>query len=223
MPISPAIPNGDEPLDAYLYNWKTLMTATPANFGMLAADAIAISAQYTAFHAALLLVQNPATKTAATVADKNYKKALMLILLRQQYTIIKANPAVSDLNKTSIGVRVNDPVPTPIPPPSTNPVFNAVNNAPLSMFLDVHDALTPTTRRKPTGVAGLLLVRTVGVAPAVDPAQCQIQGLYSRMPVTIGDFAPSDAGKIATFFGCWVNAKGDEGPWSSAVTQIVTN
>jgi hypothetical protein len=223
MPVTPAIPTRDDALLAYLYNWKQLMTATPANFGMLAADAVAITAQWTAFNAAMILVTNPATKTAATVADKNYKKALMLILLRQQYGLIKANPSVSDLNKTSIGVRINDPVPTPIPPPSTNPVFSAVNNAPLSMLLDVHDVLTPTSRRKPDGVTGLILVKSVGVVAATDPAQCQFEGLFSRSPCVVATFAPADAGKICTFFGRWANAKGEEGPWSAAVTQIVTN
>lgn len=223
MPISPAIPNADSLYDAFLYNWKTLLTASPATFGMVAGDATAISTQYTNWHSAYILASDVPNRTPAIVAAKNYQKALSLILLRQQYMLIKANPSVLDEDKTAIGVRVTDPVPTPIPPPTTAPVLTAINNAPLTMLLDAHDSDTPTTRRKPAGVIGLQLVRKIGVTPETDPDNCTLMGLYSRFPVSIGEFAPSDAGKYATFFACWTNAKGQEGPWSAARTQIIAN
>lgn len=223
MPVSPAIPPADSLFDAFLYNWKTLLTAAPATYGMVAGDATAISNLYTTWHAAYVAASDVAHRTATIVATKNYQKALSLVLLRQQYTIIKANPAVLDANKTAIGVRVTDPVPTPIPPPSTAPVLSVINSAPLTMTFDVHDVTTPTTRRKPTGATGLVVVRKVGTSVETNPDACAFEGMFSRWPTMLATFDPADVGKFATFFARWVNAKGEEGPWSSGYSQIIAN
>lgn len=222
-PMSSAIPLRDADLDAFVLNWKTLLTIAPATYGMVAGDATAISGSYTTFHAALLLVQNPATKTSVTVLAKDIARASMLVLLRAQYRIIKANPAVTDANKTALGVRVSDPVPTPIPPPATFPVFNVINAAPLEQELTIHDSATPTARRKPAGVVGCLVYRSVGVAAATDPVQLDFMGMFTRSNFAGDTFAAGDAGKIASYACRWTNAKGQEGPWSAIVTKVVGN
>lgn len=215
------IPQRDGDLDAYANNWRTLLTAAPVTYGMTAPDAVAITNAYNTFHAAYLLVTNPATRTHAQVVAKDIAKASMLVLLRDQYGIIKANPAVLDANKTTLGIRVNDPVPTPIPPPSTAPILTVVNDASLRQQVLVADEATPTVRRKPAGVVGLLLYRSVGTVPATDPAQIAFNGLFTRTPATPDDFDAADAGKIASYVGRWTNAKGEEGPWSAIVTRVV--
>jgi hypothetical protein len=221
--LTPAIPTDLASFDAYLYNWKTLLTASPTTFGLTAPDAVAITAQYTAFHAAYQIALAPETRTAPAVAEQSYRKALALILLRQQYNIIKANPSVTIENKTAIGVRVNDPVPSPIPAPVTAPVIVARNSGPLQMLVELSDFATPTTRRKPDGAVGAIVVKKVGVTPETNPDLCQWEGMYSRSPFYISGFAPGDVGKYVTFFSRWVNAKGEEGPWSAAFSQIISN
>lgn len=221
--MPPAIPQRDNDLDAYVLNWKTLLTATPANYGLVAGDAVAISAQYTTFHAALLLVQNPATKTQVTVLAKDIARASMKVLLRAQYGIIKANPAVTDALKTGIGVRVSDPVPTPIPPPATYPVLAVINSAPLEHEINMRDNLTPTRRAKPAGTIGALVYRSVGTVAATDPAQLMLMGMFSRSTFVGDTFAAGDAGKIASYAARWTNSKGEEGPFSAIVTKIVGN
>lgn len=221
MPLTPAIPPSDPLYDAYLYNWKTLLTAAPTDFGMSASDATAISTAYTDWHAAYLLVTDPGTRTQVTVAAKNYQKALSLILLRQQYNIIKANPSVSNENKVAIGIRLNDPVPTPIPPPTTVPVLTIRNAAPYTHIMDWADSDTPTTRRKPAGATGCVIMRAVGLAPATLPSQATWEGMFARVPVLMSSFNPADVGKWATYFARWVNAKGEEGPWAAPVSQII--
>lgn len=221
--MSSAIPQRDGDLDAYTLNWKTLLTATPATWGMLAGDATAITNAYNTFHAAYLLVTNPATRTHAQVVAKDIAKASMLVLLRDQYGIIKANPAVSDANKTTIGIRVSDPVPTPIPPPVTYPILTVVNSAPLEQDVIMHDSATPTIRAKPAGVIGALVHRSVGVVAATDPLQIGFMGFFTRANFTGDVFDAADAGKIASYVARWTNAKGEEGPWSDIQTKIVGN
>lgn len=218
-----AIPTADAPLDAYTLNWKTLLTATPALYGMLAGDAVAITNAYNTFHAAFVLVSNPATRTSANVLAKDIAKASMLVLLRAQYRVIKANPAVLDANKITLGIVVNDPVPTPIPPPATHPVMNILVQGPLQHVFSLADETTPTRRAKPAGVIGALVFRSVGVVPATDQGQLDLLGMFTRTP-NVGDmFDAGDVGKVASYASRWTNAKGEEGPWSPIYTKTVTN
>jgi hypothetical protein len=221
--MASAIPTRDAEYDAYLFNWKTILTATPALYGMLAADATAISAQYTAWHNAYVAASNLLTRTRSTVATKDSQKILSLSLLREQYGIIKANPAVLDANKVAIGVRVTDPVPTPIPAPTTNPVMAIIPSGTLQQLVNMVDVTTPTTRAKPAGVTGALIVRKIlaATAPIPEPEACTLLGFYSRTPFYVTEFTPTDSGKIAYYYARWTNAKGEEGPWSPVASAMV--
>jgi hypothetical protein len=77
------IPSTDTGIAAWADNFSTLITATPAAYGLMASDAVTIATSFNLFNAALTLVLNPLTKTKATVADKNAKKSAMISTLRQ--------------------------------------------------------------------------------------------------------------------------------------------
>lgn len=218
-----AIPQRESDLDLYSNNWRTLLTAAPATYGLLAADALAITNAYNTWHAAFLLTSNPATRTTTNVTAKDAAKAAMLVTLRAQYRIIKANPTVLDANKVALGIVINDPVPTPIPAPTTYPLISARNTASLEHTVEYSDSDTPTLRRKPTGVTGMLLFRGIGVAAALDPTQLSFLLFDGRTPVAPSTFSAGDVGKVASYAARWTNAKGDLGPWSPIVTKTISN
>lgn len=215
------IPNRDADYDTFLFNFKTALTAAPATYGMVAGDAVAISAQYTNWHPAYVAATNVLTRTRTTIATKDAQRVLSISLLRAQCGIIRANPAVSDANKLALGIPPRDPVPTVIPPPATAPVLSALNSSPGVQSVLAVDTATPTSRAKPAGVIGLLLHKAVGAVAAIDPLQSVFEGLFTRTPATIS-FAAGDNGKVCTYFARWTNAKGEEGPWSAPVTCTVS-
>jgi hypothetical protein len=102
------IPSKDAELDAWALNFKTLIAATPTNYGLVAADATAISAAYTSWHTAFLAATNPSTRTKGTVETKNVQKANMLTVVRGYAATIRANKAVSNELKIGIGLHVAD-------------------------------------------------------------------------------------------------------------------
>jgi hypothetical protein len=220
--MASAIPQRDAEFNTYLFNWKTLLTATPAVFGMTATDATAISAQYTAWNTAYTAATNLLTRTRATVAAKDAAKVFALSLLREQYGIIKANPSVSNEDKISLGIRVSDPVPTPIPPPSTYPVVSVRMAASRTTELMAVDNTTPTKRARPAGTIGMLVVRAIGNVAAISPDQCQLWGISTRVPFLDEDFTSENIGKTVTYFARWTNGKGQEGPWSAPVSLILS-
>ena len=63
------IPSKDAQLDDWALNFKTLIAATPTNYGLVAADATAITNAYTSWHTAFLAATNPSTRTKATVGE----------------------------------------------------------------------------------------------------------------------------------------------------------
>jgi hypothetical protein len=85
------IPPRDTELGQWVGNFSALITASPGTYGLLAGDAAAIAAYANAFTGALAVVNNPATKTKATVANKDGAKATMLEIVRPYAMQVRNN------------------------------------------------------------------------------------------------------------------------------------
>jgi hypothetical protein len=211
------IPDSDTLLAAWASNFSVLITATPGAYGLMASDADTISAAYNLFNSALDVTLTPATKTKGTVADKNAKKAAMLVTLRQYAQTIKRNLGVSNEAKIALGLHINDSGRSPVPAPSTVPVLEVASGVPLAQVVDFHDSTTPDSKAKPAGVTGMMLaVATVaaGATPPADPSALPVYGIATRRPYVV-KFAPADKGKTACYFGRWITGSGLVGLWSS--------
>jgi hypothetical protein len=172
------------------------------------------------WHSAYVAATTPSTRTHVTIAAKDAQKILTVDVVRTYSTTIRANTAVSDSLKLGLGLNVHDTIPTPVPPPSTYPIL-AINGAgPLIQELRAADQMTPTRRAKPHGSAGLLIFRAIGTAAATDPDAAPFLGFVTKADI-LSSFNSADDGKIATYFARWTNAKGEVGPWSSAVTMRI--
>jgi hypothetical protein len=212
------IPSTDTGCAAWAENFSTLITATPGAYGLMASDAVTIATSFNLFNAALTLVLNPLTKTKATVADKNGKRAAMLSTLRQYSQVIKRNLGVSNEAKIGLGLTIDDSGRTPIPAPTTAPILSIFNAAPLHHSVRFVDETSPDRRAKPAGVQGVLLAVAVGTTPPVDFATMPVQGLMTRQNFDLG-FALPDKGKNAYYAGRFVTPSGLPGPWS-ALAQL---
>jgi hypothetical protein len=210
------LPTRDEALDPWLLNFQTLIAASPTSYGLVTSDATAITAAYTSWHSAYLAATNPTTRTHATVSTKNTQKSNVIGVVRGYAATIRPNRAVSDALKIGLGLHVRDTSPTPVPPPSTVPVLAITQMRQGLQEVRVTDELTPNSRARAAGSAGMLLFRVVGAAPVNDPAQAQFLAFTGKTDFTC-TYASSDNGKTATYFARWTNAKGEMGPWSQAM------
>jgi hypothetical protein len=214
------IPSRDADLNDWLLNFKTLIAASPTTYGLVTADATAISNAYTAWNTAYQAAVNPTTRTKANVMTKNNQKAIVLGVVRGYARTIGANVAVSDALKINLGLHVRDTTPTPVPPPATFPQLTVAE--PMRGVQDVraHDSATPDRRSKPMGAAGMLVFRNIGTTAVSNPAECAFLKFISRTEL-VSQFDPADNGKVATYFARWTNAKGEVGPWSPAVSMPI--
>jgi hypothetical protein len=214
------IPNEDGQALTWMQTFSAGITASPATYDLVAADATAIDAAVDAFAAAYAISSNPATRTPVAINTKDEKRAEAEAICRQYASQIKVNNGVTDSNKIAIGVRPVNTERTPVGQPTTSPLLNIVANTPGVQELRYADSLTPDSGAKPEGVGSLQLFVAVDTAPATDPEAADFQAAHTRNPVRV-EFDAADDGKVATYFARWANAKGEVGPWSLPVSMRI--
>jgi hypothetical protein len=218
------LPSQDEALDTWATNFSTLISASPGTYGLMAADASAIATQVSLFSAALLLAKNPSTKTKATVADKNGKRAAMKQVIRQYALMIKQNQGVSDAAKVALGLTVPASIHTSTPAPSMAPILDLQSDGALRQMVEVSDSSDPKRKAKPAGVQGVVLLAYVGPSnPASPPTpdQANFKRLITRRSAPLM-YGAGDVGKVATVWGHYYNPAGELGPISEAESLIIT-
>lgn len=219
------IPTKDADFGAWLLNLATLATAAPATYGLTAPEAVAITDQSDDWAAAYPLAVNPATRTPATVASKDAVRAAAEATVRPLCVRVSLNPAVTDENKTALGVTVRKTVPTPVPPPTTRPSLTLVSVTPGTQFIRYTDADLPAGKGKPAGTIGVQLWTAIGTMPAIDPSQATFAATLTKSPANLTT-NPADRGKTITMFGRWQTRSGpggkaQVGPWSDPLVSII--
>lgn len=214
------IPSKEADLAAWADNFSALITAAPTTYGLIAGDATAIAAVVDPFLAAYAVITVPATRTMVTVATKNDTKFAMLAVVRSYAQRVVTNPGVDPGDKIALGLNLHGTPPTPVPPPVTIPLLALLGATPLNFTLRYSDEMTPDKRAKPFGAVRLDLFVKIDTTPKTDPDNSLYYSGFTKQPAFVA-FAPGDAGKVATLWGRWANRKGDVGPWSSPVSQII--
>lgn len=214
--LPPYIPAKNANLLAWANNFSTLITASPGTYGLLAGDATAIAAQYTALNAAYGLITSPSTKTASTVSAFNSEKVNALAIFRPYAQTISLNAGVSSANKTALGVNPRTSVPTPITAPTTSPVLTAQSSSTAGIILRYRDATaSPSVKAKPYGVTSIAMYATASATAITDPTLLTFQGNFTKAPLTLS--MPGSVGKQVYVAARWVTRKGLVGPWSAVI------
>lgn len=214
------LPTREADLDTWLANFKTLIAATPTNYGLVSSDGTAITTAFNNWHSAYLAAVNPTTRSALTVQAKNAQKAIVIPLVRSYAGTIQANHAVSDSLKMGLGLHVRDATPTPVPPPSTKPVLKITKTDQGFQDLQAADEATPLRRARPTGSVGLLVYRFIGADSTSEPGDATFLTFVGK-PSFESTFSTADRGKTVTYFARWTNARGEVGPWSFALSAQI--
>jgi hypothetical protein len=219
--LAPYIPSRDANFANWSANFSTLITASPATYGLVSGDAAAIAAQETAWAAAYALVTSNATRTPTTVGAKNAAKINALALFRPYAVTISKNAGVSSANKTALGVNPNTSVPTPISAPTTNPVLTVQSALSLQQVVRYRDVLaSPSVKSKPYGVIACAIYATASATAITDPTMLAYKFNATKSPFTLS-WSSGDVGKQAYIAARWVTRRGLFGPWSPIIAFTV--
>lgn len=215
------IPPRDADLNNWLANFSTLISASPATYGLLSSDAVTIATAVLNWTSAYTLVTSSSTKTAATVSAKNTQKVNVLAVVRPYAQTISLNPGVSSPNKIALGLNPRTSTPSPITPPTSNPVLLIQAGGNLSLIIRYRDsAASPSVKAKPYGVTQLQLYGQASATPITNPALLPLLQTVTKSPATI-TFASSAAGMQAYLAARWAIRTGGLSPWSPIINFTV--
>lgn len=225
MASSDYIPAKDADFQNWFLNLATLATAAPTTYGLTVPQAAAIQARYDVWEPAYTLAVDPGTRTPATVAAKDAARAAAEETIRPLCVMVSQNAAVTNEDKTALGVTVRKLVPTPVPAPVNRPALALIAALPGQQQIRYWDAENPVGKSKPAGSIGVELWVAVGVAAAVDPSQASYRSTNTKSPLVLTT-DPADRGKFFTVFARFVTRSGpagvaQTGPWSLPLVSTV--
>jgi hypothetical protein len=216
----PYIPTTDAGVRDWLANFAAYITLNFAALGLVVGDSATINAANSTYQSAYITAISPATRNTSTIAAKDAAKANALFICRPYAQLLNARPTVTNLQRAALGLTIRDRTPTSLPAPVTQPLLEIINATPGEHLIRFSDALTPASRRKPENVTGLQLYRTIGPAPTIDPVPATFVGVFTRNPLGV-DTPAGSQGDMATYFGRWMNRKGEVGPWSAPASMTI--
>jgi hypothetical protein len=208
------IPNQDAQADVFFQTFANGINSSPSAYQLTSVDAASLLSAAAAFHAALMIASDPATRTKGTIIAKDDARFACEQLVRQYAALIKPNAGITDQNKADIGVPPVNTNREPVNVPASSPLLNVLGATPGSQTVRYADTNTPDSGARPFGAANLQLFVAIGTAPATDAT---FYGAFTRNPVPVA-FAENDDGKVATYFARWADRKGQVGPWSVPVS-----
>jgi hypothetical protein len=219
--LAPYIPPKDAAFSNWFLNFSTLITASPATYGLVSSDAVNIANQYSAWIAAYTPVTSPSTKTAQSVSSKNTAKVTALSVIRPYAQQISLNPGVSSASKIALGLNPRTSTPSPVTAPASNPVLTVQSASNLALILRYRDSVTaPSVKAKPYGVTQWRIFGMVSATPVTDPTMLPLLATFTKSPGTV-TFPAGAAGKQAYLAALWATRTGLVSPWSPMVNFTV--
>ncbi|PYS81018.1 MAG: hypothetical protein DMF67_18305 [Acidobacteria bacterium] len=213
------IPDSDADFDSWQQNLYGYVNSHLSEIGLTAADLTPLAAAQTTWRDAFGAHVTAQSAAQGARQSKDAARADLETQTRNFVRRVQGMPSTTDEIRASMGLPVRkEKAPTPVP--STRPVASVETDHRLRHTINFIDELTPGSKGKPDGVAGCEIWMKVGEAPA-GPSQVTYLGTDTRTPYLV-EHDETDAGKTAYYMLRWVNAKGEQGPWSHTVSATIT-
>lgn len=200
-------------------NFKTKITATPTAYGLTAPQATAYGALHDTFVADYQTASNPDTRSPSAIIAKDQALFNLGANARMLARIVQASPAVTNAQKSDLGLTVRH-ARAPIPAPSSAPDIDVVSVSGNTVRIRLHDAANPTRRGKPAGVAGAAIFSFVGAGAPTDESAWTFEGTATRTTLLIVFPPATPPGARVWFTARWFNPRQENGP---AAVPVGTN
>lgn len=214
------IPTKDAVFQNWILNWITLLTASPATYGVTAADATAQTGLYNSWYTAYGIAVNPSTKTKPTVAAKNAARVNATAGIRPLAQTISNNDGVTNLNKLALGLNLKGATgPTPIPTPTSNPILQFIAATQGEQTFKYVDSSDGISRAKPFGILALAIFAKESSTAITDPTLLTFRGIETKQPFGL-DTSFAARGSVIYTAAYYLTRTGLVGPWSPVVNNI---
>jgi hypothetical protein len=211
-------PSSDSALLAFGVHFSSMISATLATYGLVAAQATAFATLVTNFQSALAACE-PTVRSKTATAAKNAARSQMNLSAQQLINIINGQPSVTNAQKIALGINVRS-VPTPIPTPGNPPELDIVSVTGRTVKIRMHNNTT-MTRARPAGVTGCTVFSYVGTTPPADMTAWNFEGNTSKTVVDVLFPSTVAGGSAVWLTAFWYNGKGQSGPACAPVTTYL--
>lgn len=216
----PYMPPGDAAFRSWLLNFSSLISADPQRYGLLPSDAAVIQGHFDAYDPLWAQCQQPSVRTTSLIQQKDAVKASAMASCRVYAMLIKVNQGVDELDKSALGLHLNDSTPSPIPVPATAPLLMIQAAFSGEHVIRYADESSPASRKKPFGAIQIQINRNVAPGANPDVNQSTMVGLYTKQPIHVAQ-DQANTGLTATYMARWVTRKGEFGPWGLPVAMTI--
>jgi hypothetical protein len=212
------IPKKDAELVAWSTNFAMQIAENISAWEISEQEASDLQDATTAFATLHAQADSPA-KTTVIVAEKNAARTTLIGRIRGLVNFRLKNPVITDAQRIAMGLHVHDTTPTTIPAPTTRPELSIEVLDVRRLKVVFHD-MGSTSKAKPYGVNGAVIVYATLDTPPVSPTALTHSVLATHTPFTL-EFTEEERGKTVYLAICWQNEKGEKGPWSEIESAIV--
>lgn len=214
------IPKGDSQALAWLQNFSTLITADPTAYGLAAPDGVAMAAVVATYATAYAAAVADVSRGKSTVTAKNTARANAVFKARQLAVIIQANPSVTNVQKSDLGLTIRKTEKTPIPTPTSTVILTYIATTYLEHTFQFADQNSPSSKKRPYGaIAAQVSVWIVPIGQTPTGAPSQVLAV-TRNPFSV-KFTSGDIGKMAWYSARWITGKGLLGPASNLASFAI--
>lgn len=214
------IPARDADYNTWLNAYSTYLDANYAALGVTAPQAANMASLVTIWNAAYIAATAGSTRGPMSVQAKDTARANATLIARQIAVQVNQNPSVTEEQKVALGITVRKTTKTPVPQPTTSPILTFIAATPLQHTLRFADQLTPASRAQPFGAIALQLEVWISATPPVVGAPPNQTLTITKNPFAV-DFPDGSQGKTAYYSGNWRTRRGDLGPDSSALSNVI--
>jgi hypothetical protein len=175
-----------------------------------------LNAYEAAFHAA-----NSPNRGKVDILHKNQtRNALKKEIRLYVRAYLINNPAVTDEDKTAMGLPIYKTTHTPVPVPSTAPRLFLNTSVRRRISVDYRDEGSGR-RGKPSGVHGIEVRWAILDHPPASISELVRSAFDTRSPLTL-EFEEHERGKRVYMCGRWeIQREGEKGPWGDIVEAII--
>ena len=198
-------------LNSTLSNHARWEAPNPAN---------SLQAPFNEFEAAYNAAQNPNRGKVDVLRKNKAHKSLEKLLRQYAKAYLFYNPAVSDTDRSEIGLPVYSEKRTRVPVPTTVPQLFIDTATPRRVVIDYKDKGS-ARRGKPANVHGIEVRWAILEQPPADLAELTHSSFDTKPPLTL-EFAESERGKRLYLCGRWeIGREGEKGPSGNVEVAII--
>jgi hypothetical protein len=219
-------PRRDSALLNWSANFSARIVASPGDYGLTVQDAADFSALQQAYAHWYVKATQPSTRTAVSVRMKDETRAAMMAKGRELAAIVRARSGTTNEQMVLLGLRRRVKARRAVPVPGEAPRvrvglarFGALPKVKLT------DGVTGRAR-KPAGVSMAVVLYAVGSKAPVSLGDWKFalttgDPLF-RLPGELGlaGYVP-EPGERVWLLACWVNDRGERGPWSEPTSWVM--